>query len=844
MSMGHATAEGWYFKRRADLSEAKGGPYTWTDLVSYARQGVFAPDDLVWHETLPDWTRADEIAGLFSPASAGPATPVAPAPVPVQSPGAPAGPPAGPPRKGRTGLVIAMAVAALVVLVAVGGGAWWFLSRSGGVGGGGPNLGAAQQKLPDPAKLVVTEEWGEVPANQIGITLVEGGKRKHAEQVAKELGGSVVGEVEYIGAYQIEFAGATEDDLRAALAKAEASERVELAFPNQQDAIDVEIWGVRQDPYDDPIYGGGAGDGYQAIGVSKAWTYIKGSGLGLSNVKVGVVDDGLYKPGQGRESEFGGDVEIEFPDEAAGELAAPEVWDDGVTNPAGSHGTGVTTIIGADPGNGGPTGIAGPLGKKLKISMLNKYTGQYGQNVTATPDPNDPTKVTLGAKTYSFGTLVALKKQVENNAKVINCSFGKTDGHPAVAAAYKKFFEKMAVDHPDVIFVCSAGNDGKVVDGSKRFPSGHALPNMVTVGALDNDGRTAEYSNKASENYEVTLGAPGTQAVVGMGPNGGPERQDGTSFAAPHVTAAAAILKSLNPKLQAADIKRILTETARTELEVPGPGGGKASRLISPNVGGKMLAIDRAVFAVINQLRKDKGLKALSLEEMESMGLIDAVAKTGDPGEYAVRGIIKGAGEGGTDVSIDVTGEGYAIGGKSTQSLAGAGEAKWSVTLPKDEGVITVRRLDNDAASVITIERFDINGPWSGSFTITDVQVSDEDAAKEEGCSLALLSELKGKAAPMTMNINVDEGGQGSGEGLIDFASIIGEGESETQEYGVKLNGSTIDYTVKGGGKGYSMSATVKREGENLVQNGTLSLSASGIKLKAVFTLSKPDTVK
>jgi hypothetical protein len=92
----------------------------------------------------------------------------------------------------------------------------------------------------------------------------------------------------------------------------------------------------------------------------------------------------------------------------------------------------------------------------------------------------------------------------------------------------------------------------------------------------------------------------------------------------------------------------------------------------------------------------------------------------------------------------------------------------------------------------------------------------------------------------MTMDIKVDESGRGSGVGLIDFASIMGEGDSEAQRYGVRFAGNTITYSVESG-DGVKMSATVKREGENLVQNGTMTASGPGFTMKAVFTLTKPD---
>lgn len=898
---------GWHASK-ADGSW-KGGPYTYEQISAFAREGRITPNDLVFPPKLGTWVPAREIAGLFPSAAAPQPQPHAqhptpaqqqPAPqtrpIPNQAPPPPGGqppaprpvaatqpPPAQPrpaappqyqprppqqqwrapapqqpatPRRSRKGWIVAVsAIMVFVLFTCAGGGAWLWFSRRGGLpgvadGGDGPDLGTATVKLPDEAALIETEQWRKVPANQIGIVLKGGADRNKADALAASLGGSVVGEVEYIGMYQIEFPGKTEQDLRSALDTAKADANVELAFPNQDVPEDAEIWGVRVDPYNDPMYGNGAGDGYNAVGVSRAWSYIRGSQVDLHKVKVGINDNGLYRPGEGRESEFGGDVEVSFPDGATGELAGPRTYDDGSVDPSGSHGTGVATIIGADAGNGGPTGIAGPLGKNLQISVIDRRAGQYGFT-TATPDPNDPTKMLYSnGQTYSIGNLVALKNQIAAGSRVINCSWGDSNADPQVAAAYKKFFTQMAADHPEVLFVCSAGNVGKVLDGDTRYPSGLALPNMITVGWLNNDGTknaNASMANGPDDpggDYEVTIAAPGTNAVVGMdNVNGGAVQQSGSSFATPHVTAAAALLLSIKPNLTAGDIKKLLTDTARPGITVGGETG--TTNLAPPELGGGVLAIDQAVLAVINMVRKEKGLAELTPEMLEKMGVVDAVAITGEPGEYTVKGIIGATGEDGTGVKIEVTGEDYAIGGDSEQNINGEGEVQWDVTLPKDSGTIKVTRTDCGAASVINIERIDINGNWSGTFTVTDVTITDQEAAEEEGCSLVIVDALKGKALPMTLDVTVDESGQGSGVMFIDV-SVLNEGNDEEdgeitsspQTVGISYSGDTVTFTPEDGST--TMSAKVRRDGDSYVMQGTAVGNGSGWQMKAAFTLSMP----
>ncbi len=65
-------------------------------------------------------------------------------------------------------------------------------------------------------------------------------------------------------------------------------------------------------------------------------------------------------------------------------------------------------------------------------------------------------------------------------------------------------------------------------------------------------------------------------------------------MAVPMVVSAAAMIRSLNDSLTAADIKSILLETARTNITIE----GKVVP-IPPEVGGCVLAIDLAVKKVI-----------------------------------------------------------------------------------------------------------------------------------------------------------------------------------------------------------------------------------------------------
>ena len=519
--------------------------------------------------------------------------------------------------------------------------------------------------VPDAKSMINTSEWEEVPANQVIVMLKDGKGRSDADRVSSRLGGRVTGFITYLNLYQIEITGNSEAELREAIESAESDPDVELAFPNQQVHDDEAVQGQQCSPLDDPVYReGDRGKGYQLIGVQNAWDLMRVSGLQLSNVDVGVVDSGLFK-GNG---EFDGKVVID--------ATLPNSELENPLDQFGSHGTRVMNIIAADSENGGMTGIASePLQGKLKVSMVNRNI--YGNN--------------------AMGSLIALKESIKNGARIVSCSWGDSEANPGTAKAYRLYFEKMAKDHPDVLFVCSAGNDGIAANGTLRYPSGLKLPNMITVGNIMNDGSKAPKSNMESNNFEVTLAAPGEQAIKGFDNQGHILNGDGgTSMAAPQVTAAAAMIRALNPALDAESIKKILTETARSNVEIDGKKVAAPSEL-----GGKILAIDQAVLKVINDLRSKKSppLEALKMDGALASARVELNA-VNDPvavQDWRVTANIAGVAASGADVTIDLQGEG-AVGGKKKQHLSQPGSVSWDITV-KDRASVVVSRQDSGGCS-------------------------------------------------------------------------------------------------------------------------------------------------
>ncbi len=152
----------------------------------------------------------------------------------------------------------------------------------------------------------------------------------------------------------------------------------------------------------------------------------------------------------------------------------------------------------------------------------------------------------------SIDTLVdiidAIYKAVdEYGCDIINISFG--------CPASKSL--KAAIDHAyskGALIVAAAGNDGKNSGSKVYYPA--AYENVICVGSVNASGHTASHSQR---NDYVNIMAPGENVwSVALGNAGYYKSDNGTSFATPHVTAAAALAKSLNPGLTNKELTNLL----------------------------------------------------------------------------------------------------------------------------------------------------------------------------------------------------------------------------------------------------------------------------------------------
>ena len=216
-----------------------------------------------------------------------------------------------------------------------------------------------------------------------------------------------------------------------------------------------------------------------------------------------------------------------------------------------SHGTHVSGIILGSRNNG--------------VGMNGVATNAVLMSVRAVPDGDERDK----------DVALAIRYAVDNGAKVINMSFGKSFSvnKEWVFEAIKYAAEK------DVLLVHAAGNDGKNIDTANNWPNDSKdkevefADNMLTVGAMSlnyDKNLPATFSNYGKKNVDVF--APGVQ-IYSTVPKDEYEKYNGTSMASPEVAGIATLVRSYYPQLSASQVKHIIMNSGvKIDFKVIKPG--------------------------------------------------------------------------------------------------------------------------------------------------------------------------------------------------------------------------------------------------------------------------------
>lgn len=274
---------------------------------------------------------------------------------------------------------------------------------------------------------------------------------------------------------------------------------------------------------------------FDQVNAEAAWDIQQG---GSVDVIVAVLDSGVaYEDWEAYE---------QAPD-FAGTVFVPG-WDfinnDAHPNDDYGHGTHVAGTIAQTTNNG-----VGVAGLAFGVSIM-------------------PVKVLDAAGSGTVATVAdGIYYAVDNGAHVINLSLSGDDATVTEQAAIEYAISR------GVTVVCAAGNGGST--GPDQYPAAYAT--TIAVGAVRYDATRAWYSNTGDY---IDIVAPGGDMGVDQNqdgqldgvlqqafPAGSPTSfsyiyKQGTSMAAPHVSATVALMLSENRSLAPSDIRGVLVSTA------------------------------------------------------------------------------------------------------------------------------------------------------------------------------------------------------------------------------------------------------------------------------------------
>src|SRR5690606_16284307 len=145
---------------------------------------------------------------------------------------------------------------------------------------------------------------------------------------------------------------------------------------------------------------------------------------------------------------------------------------------------------------------------------------------------------------------LAVARAVDDGCKVINLSLGLVGKHDALDDAIHYAYDN------NVIVVAAVGNDS--TGDPNLFPCPAEESSTIAVAALDSLNHKADFSNYGKK---VDLSAPGTR-VYSPYLDSSYAWWDGTSFAAPLVAGAAALLCQIDPSLTPYAVDSLLEESA------------------------------------------------------------------------------------------------------------------------------------------------------------------------------------------------------------------------------------------------------------------------------------------
>ena len=254
-------------------------------------------------------------------------------------------------------------------------------------------------------------------------------------------------------------------------------------------------------------------------------------------VVVGIIDSGV----DANSSEFAGRISS---------LSADFAGSRGIQD-IGGHGTAVADVLLGARNDSGIAGVA------FEATLLALRTDTAG-SCSSVKSGGDG-----GCSHNDDAIAAALDAAVSAHARVVNISLGGTPANPRLRAAVDR------ATAAGTVIVISAGNDGvkyPLVAGNPDALAQIANESIarglvIVAGAVGSDGALAAFSNRAGNSQTHYLAALGVE-VRSIDQTGTAYLFSGTSFSAPTIAGAAALLAQAFPTLTGDQIVALLYKSA------------------------------------------------------------------------------------------------------------------------------------------------------------------------------------------------------------------------------------------------------------------------------------------
>jgi len=264
-----------------------------------------------------------------------------------------------------------------------------------------------------------------------------------------------------------------------------------------------------------------------------------------------------------------------------------------ITGPNARHGTHVAGLVASVPDSA--------------WNMNALYPSLQIMGVRVVPDGDE----------YDKDIALGIKYAVDNGAKIINMSFGKS-------FSPEQIWVDKAIRYAaskDVLIVHAAGNESYDLNNKAVYPNPYSsalndtASNVLTVAASSdefiNSTLLTDFSNFGPKIVDVL--APGNKIYSTLPGKTNHGYLQGTSMAAPIVSHIAAMIRSYYPNLSAVDVKKIIMQSvwkpSNTNMEYSIPQKEESKKLIDIASSGGIVNAANAI-TLANKYIPSKTLKS------------------------------------------------------------------------------------------------------------------------------------------------------------------------------------------------------------------------------------------